>query len=235
MVLKCVAIDDEPLALQLIKNYVARFPGLELVQVFEDALSGAEYLKRNSVDLLFVDVNMPDITGVELVRSLVNRPMIIFTTAYRNYAFESYELQAIDYLLKPIDYSRFKAAVERAIDFHKYKNATQETASDESIYVYAEYKMIKILLRDIAYIESMGDYLKIYLSGNDKPILTLMTMKKILEKLPEAQFARIHRSFVVALSKIKSIHNRKVNLIDAELPIGDAYSSFINQQKGPTI
>ncbi|RZK17585.1 MAG: response regulator transcription factor [Pedobacter sp.] len=235
MILKCVAIDDEPLALQLIKTYIARFPGLELVQVFEDALSGVEYLKQNSVDLLFVDVNMPDITGVELVRSLVKRPMIIFTTAYRNYAFESYELQAIDYLLKPIDYNRFKAAVERAIDFYKYKNATQETANDESIYVYAEYKMIKILLRDIAYIESMGDYLKIYLSGNDKPILTLMTMKKILEKLPEAQFARIHRSFVVALSKIKSIHNRKVNLIDAELPIGDAYSGFINQQKGTAV
>lgn len=232
MILRCVAFDDEPLALRLIQTYVARFPGLELVQVFEDALSGAEFLKQNSVDLLFVDVNMPDITGVALVRSLVTRPMVIFTTAYRNYAFESYELQAIDYLLKPIDYSRFAAAVERAIDFHKYKNATQEAISDESIYVYAEYKMIKILLRDIAYIESMGDYLKIYLSGNDKPILTLMTLKKILEKLPETQFARIHRSFIVALGKIKSIHNRKVNLSDAELPIGDAYSSFINQQKG---
>ncbi|WP_421945248.1 LytR/AlgR family response regulator transcription factor [Pedobacter sp.] len=232
MALKCVAIDDEPLALELIKTYVSRFPGLQLVQIFEDALSGAEYLKQNPVDLLFVDVNMPDITGVELVRSLVNSPMIIFTTAYRNYAFESYELQAIDYLLKPIDFNRFTAAVEKAIDFHKYKFATQESVSDESIYVYSEYKMIKILLRDVEYIESMGDYLKIYLAGTDKPILTLMTMKKVLEKLPEEQFARIHRSFIVALNKIKSIHNRKVNLVNAELPIGDAYSSFINQQKG---
>lgn len=232
MALRCVAIDDEPLALELIKTYVARFPGLQLVQVFEDALSGAEYLKQNPIDLLFVDVNMPDITGVELVRSLVNSPMIIFTTAYRNYAFESYELQAIDYLLKPIDFLRFTAAVEKAIDFYKYKSATQESVSDESIYVYSEYKMIKILLRDIEYIESMGDYLKIYLSGNDKPVLTLMTMKKILEKLPEDSFARVHRSFIVALAKIKSIHNRKVNLSHAELPIGDAYSGFINQQKG---
>ncbi|WP_316798937.1 LytTR family DNA-binding domain-containing protein [Pedobacter frigidisoli] len=232
MALRCVAIDDEPLALELIKTYVARFPGLQLVQVFEDALSGAEYLKQNPVDLLFVDVNMPDITGVELVRSLVNSPMIIFTTAYRNYAFESYELQAIDYLLKPIDFSRFTAAVEKAVDFYNYKSATQESVSDESIYVYSEYKMIKIVLRDIEYIESMGDYLKIYQSGNDKPVLTLMTMKKILEKLPEDSFARVHRSFIVALAKIKSIHNRKVNLSNAELPIGDAYSGFINQQKG---
>jgi len=231
MPLKCVAIDDEPLALELIKTYVARFPGLHLVQVFEDALSGAEYLKQNAVDLLFVDVNMPDITGVELVRSLVNSPMIIFTTAYRNYAFESYELQAIDYLLKPIDFNRFTGAVEKAVDFHKYKNAIQEHTNDESLYVYSEYKMIKILLRDIEYIESMGDYLKIYLSGNEKPVLTLMTMKKVLDKLPDEQFARVHRSFIVALNKIKSIHNRKVNLANAELPIGDAYSGFINQQK----
>jgi len=232
MALRCVAIDDEPLALELIKTYVARFPSLQLVHVFEDAISGAEYLKQNTVDLLFVDVNMPDITGVELVRSLVNSPMIIFTTAYRNYAFESYELQAIDYLLKPIDFNRFKAAVEKAIDFHTYKNATLDTASDESIYVYSEYKMIKILLRDIEYIESMGDYLKIYLNTADRPTLTLMTMKKVLEKLPENQFARVHRSFIVALNKIKSIHNRKVNLANAELPIGDAYSGFINHQKG---
>jgi len=232
MALKCVAIDDEPLALELIKTYVARFPGLQLVQVFEDALSGAEYLKQNPVDLLFVDVNMPDITGVELVRSLVNSPMIIFTTAYRNYAFESYELQAIDYLLKPIDFTRFTAAVEKAIDFHKYKNSIQESTNDESIYVYSEYKMIKILLRDIEYIESMGDYLKIYLSTSDKPTLTLMTMKKVLEKLPTDQFARIHRSYIVALNKIKSIHNRKVKLANSELPVGDAYADFINQQKG---
>ncbi|WP_316795828.1 LytTR family DNA-binding domain-containing protein [Pedobacter agri] len=232
MALKCVAIDDEPLALELIKTYVAKFPALQMIQVFENALSGAEYLKNNTIDLLFVDVNMPDITGVELVRSLEHSPMIIFTTAYKNYAFESYELQALDYLLKPIDFKRFTAAVEKAIDYHKYKNATVETGNDESIYVYAEYKMIKILLRDVEYIESMGDYLKIYLNGIDKPLLTLMTMKKILEKLPDNQFARIHRSFIVALNKIKSIHNKKVQLNHAELPIGDAYSAFINQQKG---
>ena len=231
MALKCVAIDDEPLALELIKTYVSRFPALQLVQVFEDALSGAEYLKQNPVDLLFVDVNMPDITGVELVRSLANSPMIIFTTAYRNYAFESYELQAVDYLLKPIDFARFTAAIEKAIDFHKYKTTSQENTNDESFYVYSEYKMIKILLRDIEYIESMGDYLKIYLANSDKPILTLMTMKKVLEKLPSSQFSRIHRSFIVALNKIKSIHNRKVNLSNLDLPIGDAYSDFINQQK----
>jgi two-component system LytT family response regulator len=232
MPLKCVAIDDEPLALELIKTYVKRFPSLELIGVFEDAISGAEYLNQNTVDLLFLDVNMPDITGVELARSLTNSPMIIFTTAYRNYAFESYELQAIDYLLKPIDFKRFTTAVEKAIDFNSYKTAPQENNGDGAIYVYSEYKMVKVWLKDIIYIESMGDYLKIYQDRSDKALLTLTTMKKILEKLPENQFARIHRGFIVAIDKIKSIHNKKVQLADIELPIGDAYKDFIQQQRG---
>ena len=232
MSLKCVAIDDEPLALELIKTYVQRFPTLTLVGVFEDAISGAEYLNQNTVDLLFLDVNMPDISGVELARTLTNSPMIIFTTAYRNYAFESYELQAIDYLLKPIDFKRFTTAVEKAIDFHAYKTIPQETNADGAIYVYSEYKMVKVWLKDIIYIESMGDYLKIYQDQIEKPLLTLTTMKKIIEKLPEAQFARIHRGFIVAISKIKSIHGKKVQLPQIELPIGDAYKDFIQQQRG---
>jgi two-component system LytT family response regulator len=232
MPLKCVAIDDEPLALELIKTYVKRFPSLELVAAFEDAISGAEYLNQNTVDLLFLDVNMPDISGVDLARSLTSNPMIIFTTAYRNYAFESYELQAIDYLLKPIDFKRFTTAVEKAIDFNSYKTVPQETNGDGAIYVYSEYKMVKIWLKDIIYIESMGDYLKIYQDQHEKALLTLTTMKKILEKLPENQFARIHRGFIVAVDKIKSIHNKKVQLADVELPIGDAYKDFIQQQKG---
>jgi two-component system LytT family response regulator len=232
MTLKCVAIDDEPLALELIKTYVKRFPSLTLVGSFEDAISGAEFLNQNTVDLLFLDVNMPDITGVELARSLTNSPMIIFTTAYRNYAFESYELQAIDYLLKPIDFNRFTTAVEKAIDFHSYKTVPQETNAEAAIYVYSEYKMVKIWLKDITYIESMGDYLKIYQEQTEKPLLTLTTMKKILEKLPEHQFARIHRGFIVALDKIRSIHGKKVQLAQIELPIGDAYKDFIQQQRG---
>ena len=231
MVLKCVAIDDEPLALALIKNYLERFPLLEMVKVFEDAISGAEYLNQHGVDLLFLDVNMPDINGVALARSLISRPMIIFTTAYRNYAFESYELQAIDYLLKPIDLKRFTIAVEKAIDFHQHKTQLQDKTEDQSIYIYSEYKMIKIWLKNIEYIESMGDYLKIYQTDTDKPLLTLTTLKKLLEKLPSAQFARIHRGFIVAIAKIKSIHNRKVQLAKTELPIGDAYKDFIDQQK----
>jgi len=229
MPLKCIAIDDEPLALELIAKYVTSFPDLNLVNTFEDAISGAEYLEKNTVDLLFIDINMPDITGLDLVRSLTVKPIVIFVTAYKNFAFEGFELQALDYLLKPIDFKRFSAAVNKAIDYYNYKNSAKENAADECIYVYSEYRMIKVELKDIEYIESMEDYIKIYLSSAPKPILTLMTLKKVLEKLPVTSFRRIHRSYIVALKKIKAIHNRKVTLANAELTVSDSYSDFIKE------
>lgn len=225
MALKCIAIDDEPLALELIKNYVTWFPALQLVNTFEDAVSGAEYLRNNPIDLLFIDINMPDITGIDLVRSLAVKPMVIFTTAYKNFAFEGFELEAIDYLLKPIDVKRFGKAVEKAVEYYKYKNTFTKEGEDESLYVYSEYRMVKIDLKEIEYIESMEDYIKIHLH-NAKTILTLMPLKKVLEKLPEDKFQRIHRSYIVPVKKIISIQGRKVKLADIELPISDSYADF---------
>src|ERR1700761_5568556 len=124
--LRCIAIDDEPLALRLVAKYVLEFPELQMVQTFEDAISGAEYLKQGTTDLLFIDINMPDITGIDLVRSLEKKPIVIFTTAYKNFAFEGFELEAIDYLLKPIDIKRFARAVEKALDYYRYKNPAIE-------------------------------------------------------------------------------------------------------------
>src|SRR5438309_1329416 len=157
--LRCVAIDDEPLALRLIARYVQQFPELQLVQTFDDAISGVEYLKQGTTDLLFVDINMPDVSGIELVRSLEKRPLVIFITAYKNFAFEGFELEALDYILKPIEVGRFAKAVEKAIEYHKYKHAGPEEKSDNSLFVYSEYRMIKINLDDIEYIESMEDYI----------------------------------------------------------------------------
>ncbi|MES2064044.1 MAG: LytTR family DNA-binding domain-containing protein [Bacteroidota bacterium] len=225
MALKCIAIDDEPLALELIKNYVTWFPALQLVNTFEDAVSGAEYLRNNPIDLLFIDINMPDITGIDLVRSLAVKPMVIFTTAYKNFAFEGFELEAIDYLLKPIDVKRFGKAVEKAADYYKYKTSFAKEGEDESLYVYSEYRMVKIDLKEIEYIESMEDYIKIHLH-NAKTILTLMPLKKVLEKLPEDKFQRIHRSYIVPVKKIISIQGRKVKLADIDLPISDSYADF---------
>jgi two-component system LytT family response regulator len=226
MQLKCVAIDDEPLALEIIKKYVSDYPSLKLVNTFDDAVSGAEYLKKNKIDVLFIDINMPDITGVDLVRSLQEKPMIIFTTAYKNFAFEGFELEAVDYLLKPINNTRFNAAIQKAIDYYQFKH-TNHTEVDDYLYVHSEYRVIKISMRDIEYIESMQDYIKIYLINTERPVLTLMPLKCVVEKLPANQFVRIHRSYVVARAQIRSIYNRKIKLSRIELPVGTNYSEFI--------
>lgn len=226
MLLKCIAIDDEPLALKLIAGYVARFPFLQLVNTFEDAISGAEFLKNTPIDLLFIDINMPDITGIDLVRSLKVKPMVIFTTAYKNFAFEGFELEALDYILKPIDFKRFEKAVEKAVDYHQYKTKPATEQADESLYVYSEYRMVKVDLSTIEYIESMEDYIKIHVT-NAKTVLTLMPLKKVLEKLPTDKFQRIHRSYIIPVNKIRSIQNRKVKLTDIELPVSESYLDFV--------
>jgi len=225
MKIKCVAIDDEPLALLVIEKLMQKFPMLHLAATFDDAISGAEFLRQHQVDLLFIDINMPDITGIELVRSLVEKPMIIFTTAHRNFAIESYELDALDYLVKPIQQQRFDRAVNKAVEYYSYKQA-KNTIDDEVIFVRAEYRLLKINLSDIEYIESMEDYCKINLV-NARPVMTLMTLKTILEKLPAPKFKRIHRSYIIALSKVKSVVNRKVKLISTELPVSASYISSL--------
>lgn len=231
MTLNCIAIDDEPLALKLISNYVSRLPFLQLVRTFEDAISGAEFLRQQPIDVLFIDINMPDITGLDLVRSLETKPIIIFITAYRNFAVEGFELEAVDYLLKPISFERFEKAAYKAAEFYRYKNSTEIIKSHASIYVYSEYRMVKIEVSEIEYLESMQDYVKIHLSDG-KRILTLMTMKSLLEKLPADQIKRIHRSYAVAVNKILSVQNKKVFLKDAELPVSDSYTDLIKDWRG---
>jgi len=229
MQIKCVAIDDEPLALELIKEYVSAFPQLQLVHTFNDAITGGEFLRNNSIDLLFIDINMPDISGIDLVRSLKTKPAIIFTTAYKNFALEGFELDAVDYLLKPISKERFERGVNKAIEYINYKGSS--VREQEAIFVYSEYKLVKILLDEIEYIESMEDYIRIHLSGS-KPIMCLMPLKKILEKLPSHQFKRIHRSYIVPVKKVKAIQNKKVLLANnTELPVSDSYSAFIIEWK----
>ncbi len=229
--LKCIAVDDEPLALALIKTYVDATENLYLVNTFEDAIAAAEYLNQFPVDLLFLDINMPDITGLELYSSLASKPIVIFTTAYKNFAFEGFELNAVDYLLKPIDYVRFKKAAKKAIDFFRYKQQQDLNAPSEYLFVYSEYKLLKIKVNHIIYLESLEDYVKIHLN-NGKMIMTLVTLKKVIDKLPSDKFKRIHRSYVVAVKEVQSVANRKVQLSnDIILPISDSYSAFIEEWK----
>lgn len=227
MILKCVAIDDEPLALELIQTYASRIPALHLAKTFEDALSGIEYLNKYPVDLLFLDINMPDISGVDLARALAKKPLLIFTTAYRQFAYEGFQLEAIDYLLKPISFDTFSYAVQKALDYKKHRQQSSGRQDDESIYVHSEYRLIKIRLSEIEYIESMEDYVKIH-TRDEKPVLSLMTLKKILEMLPGDQFVRIHRSYIINRKKVKAIQNKKIQLQTAILPIGNSYARQLN-------
>jgi len=226
----CIIIDDEPLALRLMKDYISLLPSLQLVAAFDDAITAREFLQTHPVDLLFTDINMPHISGLDLMRSLKERPMLIFTTAYRNFAVEGFELNAVDYLVKPISKERFNKAVQKAREFFDYKRYNPSVVQ-EYLFVYSEYRLLKIPLVDIEYIESLEDYIKIHLSIG-KPIMTLMTLKGALEKLPGHRFRRIHRSYIVGVSKIKSVLNKKITLISGtELPVSDSFYEVIKEWK----
>ena len=227
---RCIAIDDEPLALDLVRDYVARMPGLELVQTFDDAVSAAEFIRNNQVDILLVDIHMPDISGLDLVRSLAEKPAVIFITAHKKFALDGFELDATDYLLKPVSFDRFSRAIQKAIDFVNYRKKDPDD-EQESLFVYSEYRLVKILLEDIEYIESLRDYIRIHIA-NEKPLLTLMPLKKVLEKLPAGRFQRIHRSYIVNVSRIRSVLNKKICLTSSiELPVSDSYAEFLRDWK----
>ncbi len=226
MEIRCVAIDDEPLALELMKEYVSKFPVLKLIQTFDDAISGVEFLRNAVIDLLFLDINMPDITGIDLVRSLEKKPIIIFTTAHKKFAMDGFDLDALDYLLKPIPFERFARTVNKAVEYFHYKRTALED-TQRSLFVRSEYRLVKIDLSTIEYIESLEDYIKIHLA-HGKFVLTLMTLKAILEKLPSEKFKRIHRSYIVPVARVSSVLNRKVQLNGSmELPISDSYADFV--------
>ncbi len=226
MPIKCVIVDDEPLAVALITQYALQFPELQLMHSFTDAIAAQEYLRANTIDLLLVDINMPDISGLELVRSLNPKPMVIFTTAYKQFAIDGFDLDALDYLLKPIAPERFTKTVQKAVEYYGYKNATSKMEMD-ALFVRSEYQLVKINHSEIAYIESAEDYLKIHLTTG-RPVMTLMTLKGILEKLPVQQFRRVHRSYIIPVSKIISINNRKIKLAGVEVPVGDNYIETIH-------
>jgi two-component system LytT family response regulator len=219
--ISCIAIDDEPLALELLKTYIQKMSSLYFMGAYEDALNAVEFLKNNKVDLLFLDINMPDINGLDLFKSLKEKPMVIFTTAYSSHAVEGFELQAIDYLLKPFTFERFSKAINKVMDYQQFKN--QNLNSDSAyLFVKSGYDLVKITWEDITYIEGLDDYIKIHLATG-KTVVTLMTLKTVLERLPQEKFVRIHRSFIVPTGKIQGMRKRKLLLNDIELPIGETY------------
>ena len=222
--INCITIDDEPLALKQIAAYITKTPSLELAGQFESAVDAIDFLSNFKVDLMFVDINMPDLSGMDFVKSLVDPPKVIFTTAYSEYALEGFKVNAIDYLLKPIGYPDFLKAVEKAKDWLK-KGAIlpEEVNSDkDSLFIKAEYKLLRIRLEDIIYIEGMREYIQIH-TKNDPPVMTLMSMKKIEEFLPEDKFLRVHRSFIVNLSQITTVERNRIVFGKKYIPVSDQY------------
>lgn len=217
MPFSCITIDDEPLALNLLSTYIAQTEGLTLLQAFEDALQAKCYLEQHTVDLIFLDIDMPDMNGIKLIRSLSFKPLFIFTTAYKDYAWEGFELEAVDFLLKPFDIARFQRAVDRARELQ-----TSRAHTPHYLQVYSEYQLVRIDTSTIEYLESMQDYVKIYLS-NGQCILTLSTLKGIASRLPAKLFMRIHRRYIVSFTKVHAFKNGKVSIAATQLPVGAQY------------
>jgi DNA-binding LytR/AlgR family response regulator len=236
-ILTCIAIDDESLALDLMEDNIAKVPFLKLAARCRNAFEAIEYLQNNSVDLIFLDIQMPGLTGVQFLEGLTQKPMVIFVTAYQQYALEGFNLDVIDYVLKPISFERFLKASHKALDFFKSKlalqgQATKQEAKVDYIFIHADYSLMKIMLEDILYIEGLKDYIKIHVRNQKYPIVCRMTMKLISEKLPSDEFLRIHKSFIVSLKKIESIRNQKVKIGENHIPLSDSYSEQFYQTIG---
>ena len=229
--ISCIAIDDEPLALEIVAAHCARLPFLDLQKTFTDPGAAARYLKDFPVDLIFLDIQMPDISGIDFYRKHGGGSMVIFTTAFSEYAVEGFNLSAVDYLLKPVEFERFSQAANRARDFMEYTRGSgrQDT---QHLFVRSEYSLVKIPFVDIAYIETLDDYLRIFLVDK-KPVLTKMNLKNVLSHLNQKEFVRVHRSYIVPLSRIVSVRNKTITLPETQLPIGQKFEDdFFGAYKG---
>ncbi len=225
MKLRTIAIDDEPLALRLVSDYISKTPFLEQVGAFDNPLDAIDFLSTESADLIFVDIQMPDLTGIEFARSLENTPKIIFTTAYEKYALEGFKLNAIDYLLKPFSYEEFLKAAQKARKQSELESSVLPSieANSQFLFLKSEYKIRRINFNDILYIEGLKDYIKVYTTGEDKPVLSLNSIKSLEQKLPEDQFMRVHRSFIVNLNKIDTIERSRIIFGKTYIPVSDQY------------
>ena len=223
--LYCIAIDDEPLALKQMCSYIKRTPFLELVAACKDGFDATEKIHQLNPDLLFADINMPALSGLDLIRSLDRPPLVIFTTAYSEHAFEGFRVDAVDYLLKPIAYTEFLKAAGKALKMCDIKQQPTEILSrnDDSLFVKSEYRTVRICFNEIKYIEGMREYVRIH-TTTGKPVMTLLSMKVLEEKLPQHQFMRVHRSYILNLNKINVIErNRIVFDNDVYIPVGEQY------------
>lgn len=224
--MKCTVIDDEPFALDLIRDYILKTPFLELGECFGNPLKALGYLSAEKTDLIFLDINMPEISGIQLLKSLSHPPLVIFTTAYPEFGAESYDYGAVDYLLKPVKYDRFLKAVNKAVAILKTKpenfhNPESQNQTDDSLFIKSGTRLVKVHIREIKYVEGAGNYMTFHLPG--RKILSLLTMQEVIDLLPADQFIRIHKSFIVSKSHIEAIEKHDVIISGIPIPIGITY------------
>ncbi|MBZ9631587.1 response regulator transcription factor [Salegentibacter sp. LM13S] len=233
--MKCIIIDDEPLAIDVLESYIEKIGSLEIVSKCTNPIEAINIINKEEVDLVFLDIEMPNLTGIELVKSIDKLPQFIFTTAYPQYALQGFDLNATDYLVKPIPFHRFLKAISRANERHENKRTQPETEpgsvsnnhppvyEEDFIFIKADYENVKVYLKDICYIEGLKDYIKIHLNTGSKPLLTLSNFKGILDKLPSGKFLRVHRSYVVNIEYITALQKSRLILNNTKIPIGNTY------------
>jgi len=231
MKINCIAVDDEPLALEIIREYCAKVPFLNLMQAFDNAIDTMEYLRNNRVDLILLDIQMEDLTGIQLLNALKVKPYVIMTTAYDNYAIQGFDLDVTDYLLKPFSFQRFIKGINKVYDLiqvdanipkaEQAETYTADTGGKDYFFVKTETHIEKVTTSEVLYVEGMGDYWRIV--TKNKRIMTLMNARGIEDVLPGNQFCRVHRSYFVAISKIESIERKHIKIADQRIPIGDTY------------
>jgi len=227
--IQCIAIDDEPLALEIIKKYCSETPMVKLLNTFTDAIQALAWLKVKKTDLIILDIQMPDISGIQLVQSLKAPPMVIFTTAFPQYAVKGFDLEAVDYLVKPIQYERFLKGLLKAQKIMDGNNPKPVSGDQRGVFVKSGYQSIKVYFDDIRMIEGQDDYIKIHRRREPSPVLSLMSLKSILERLPPARFMRVHRSYIIPLKDICSIRNKYIYFRDFKIPVGDTYLENVQQ------
>jgi len=225
--IKCLAVDDEALSLDLLEDNIKRIPFLHLVQRCKNAYEAMDVLRREPIDLLFLDIQMPGVTGIQFLQSLTHKPVVIFITAFKKHALEGFELDVLDYLVKPVTFERFLKAVNKAADFCTLKKQGVQAPvvqnTNDYFFVNVEYSLVKVAIQEITHIESLRDYMKIYLLQNDKPVLTKLAMKSLADKLPPARFVRVHKSFMIAIDKITFIRKNRVYIGNHIIPVSDFY------------
>ncbi len=218
--IRVIAVDDEPLALRQLESYISKVPFLELVASCSDAFQALHALQENKVDAMFADINMPELSGMDLVRSLDNPPLVVFTTAYSEHAIDGFRVNAVDYLLKPFGLDDFIRAAEKI----RARIAPAPASEDDSLFFKADYRTVRVKPGEIRYVESMSEYVKIHIDGTDRPLLVLLSLKSLLEQLPAGAFMRIHRSYIIALDRLSKASKSEVTLDDGTvLPIGEMY------------